>query len=279
MSWKISPLGLDRVITFIFFILIATPHFITVALPLKIHDETRIFNELIQSVPEGGSIFWASDLSFGIWAEVGSGEIAIYKTFFNMAKERDVKVVLLSFAVDSIAVVDKIMKEFIIPGGFLDDLTYGEDWVWLGYIAGEEAAYAAMTMDIHQSVRSDFYGTPVEEIPCLEGKTTIEDFDLIGWTGYNVEGIARQWGGRKVPFIVSLSGFSLAAAVPWFEGGMIKGYLGAQRGSAEFEKLTGFHGAATLAMDTQSLLHLYAIALLLMSNIYWYAKGGYKKER
>lgn len=62
----------------------------------------------------------------------------------------------------------------------------------------------------------------------------------------------------------------------FIESGQLTGMLGGMKGAAEYEKLVKKLGSATRGMDSQSLVHLLIIALVLIGNIGYFASR--KKE-
>jgi len=267
---NISMENQDRIIFLIYLVLIAVPFIAPVGLPLPISSESREFDNQFDQVPEGGSILWCSDIAFSLWTEIGSGEIAIYKRLFTLAQEKDIKLVFISTGAEAFTLSDRTIQNDIKPKGFADGLTYGEDFVQLGWIPGWESAMAATAVDIHNAFQNDWYGTPMDQLPIMDDLVALNDFDLVGWGGYYVDEYARQWTGYNVPLIVNLSATTVSMAKPWFEQGLVNAYLNGQRGCAEFEVLTGYKGFATSAIDAQSIVHLYGVVILIVANVYYW---------
>ena len=270
MAFKMSPINQDRAIFVIYLVLIAAPFISAVGLPLRVSSLTRSFRDTIESVPDGGVVLWVTDCGFSTWIEIGSGDVAVYKRLFQLAKERGIKIVFATtYGADGAVLSDRSIREDIIKGGLAEGLKYGENWVQLGWLPGWESSLAALVRDIHEVAPTDYQGTPIGQLPMMENIRSVEDLDLLGWSGYYVDEYARQWTGFGKPTIVNLSATTVAMAKPWFEKGLITAYLNGQRGCAEYETLTGFRGFATSAMDAQSLAHLLAIFLLIIPNLYY----------
>jgi hypothetical protein len=279
MMFKISPLNQDRIIFAFYIALIAIPFVVTLGLPLPVSSLSRTFYNTIEEIPEGGVVLWVTDISFPLWVEIGSGEIAIFKHLFKLAQERKIKLIFATtYSADGAVLSDMIIRDHIIPGGFAKGLKYGEDWVQLGWLPGWETSLAALVRDIHKVARADYFGTPIEQIPMMKNIKSVKDLSLLGWSGYYVDEYARQWTGFGKPIIVNLSATTVAMAKPWFEKGLLTTYLNGQRGCAEYEALTGFKGFATSAMDAQSMAHLFAIILLIVPNIF-YLSTRFRKRR
>lgn len=280
MSTKISAINQDRVILLIFLVLIAFPFLVDFEIPLEINSGTIAFYDTLLSIPEGGSVLWCGDVGFILSNEIGSGEIAIYKTLFTLVKEKNVKLVLMSTSNEGIAIQERYLETEIKPNGFTDGLTYGEDWVFLGFLPGGEAAMAAIATDIKGALYTDWYGNLISELPIMDDLHTLDDFDLVGWGGYYIDEYGRQWTGYNTTLITNISTWGVGAAMPWFAEGLIGGFLNGGRGCAEFETLSGYVGFASKSMNAQSLNHLYAILLLIIVNIYYLTKvGGFTRWR
>lgn len=282
MTIKISPLDQDRLLQVLFLVLIALPYITVVGIPVPISPETVSFRDSISSVPDNGVILWLTEQSFTLYeSELKGGEIAVMKEFFTLAKERNVKLVLTTTEATGTQIQRLILDTILEPQGYLDGLTYGEDYVLLGWLPGVEAAMRALVVDTHAAAPTDYLGTPIEDIPMMQDISSGEDFDLFGWSGYYVDAYMRQWSDYiekyDIPAISILTSVALGFAKPWFAEGFVTGYLCGPKQCAEFEQLTGLPGPAMAGMDAQYLATIAAIITLIIPNvIYWSrrASGG-----
>ena len=69
--------------------------------------------------------------------------------------------------------IDKVIRRHY------PDLVYGEDFVNLGFKAGNEQVIKVMGIDLTTEFRTDVEGTAISNIPMMKGITSLEDFDLI----------------------------------------------------------------------------------------------------
>lgn len=268
----------DRLIFLVYFGLIILPYFMPIALPLAISKETQAFYNTLEAVPEGGAVLWSTDGNFQMWPDFGGGEIAIYKELFRMARTKSVRLVFVHFQMDGAVLADRTISD-IVGRGMAEGLVYGVDYVNFGYLPGGEPSMRKVADDIWGICKTDWYGTPIEQIPMMKDFHSIRDFSLAGWGHAYVEEHGRQWAGYGVPLLVNMTAINISLTIPWFVQGLINGFLPGQRGGAEFEILTGFLGQSSAAMSGQVFAHTLAIILLILPNIYFLlrkAGGGTK---
>ena len=148
---------------------------------------------------------------------------------------------------------------------------YGEDYVFLGFIAGEETMFASLMDDIRSATPVDYYGTNLDAIPLMQNVNSNEDFALVAtYTGSseNVESWVRQAATRyNLPLICSVVGSMFPPAMPFYGSGQITGLQNDAVGSAEYEALSGHLGLATSLMDVLSLSETVVLFWMIVANI------------
>jgi len=270
---SISRLTQDRLIHVIYILLIAIPFLMPLGLPLKVTPLAQNFYKTIEAIPDGGAVLWVNDQGFATWVELGSGEIALYKHLFSLAQKRGLRLVFATTSsADGTVLTDRTIREEIIPGGFTKGLKYGENWVQLGWLPGWETSLRGLVTDVRAIARTDYFGTPIDQIPMMKNINSVKDLSLLGNSGYYVDEYGRQWTGLGKPWIDLLSATTVAMAKPWIEKGLLTAYLNGQRGCAEYEAITGYRGFATAAMDAQSLAHVLGILILLVPSTLYLVK-------
>jgi len=257
----------DRTIFIIYFILIAYPMLSPIGLPIPIGEPTIESYELLENVPEGGVIVIVSDEGFPSWAELGPGEIAIYRHAFKKVREDDCKIVLLTtYVVDG-----QILAERCLSNVDLTGLEYGKHWVQLGYIPGYEAVLSAMMDDLKGIAPVDQFGTPTKDIPMLKDINSIDDYDyLYACTFTAMDVYIRQWGekalARGVPIIINMLSGTVPLAMPYYRAGTMTSYLNSVTAGSGYEKLIGRPGMGAALMDAQSTAHLLGIAVIIVAQ-------------
>ena len=257
----------DRTIFILYLILIAYPMLNPMGLPIPIGEPTIESYEILENVPEGGVIVIVSDEGFPSWAELGPGEIAIYRHAFKKVREDECKIVLLTaYVVDG-----QILAERCLSNVDLTGLEYGEHWVQLGYIPGYEAVLSAMMDDLKGIAPVDQFGTPTKDIPMLKDINSIDDYDYLYACTYTAMDVyIRQWGekalARGVPIIINMLSGTVPLAMPYYRAGTMTSYLNSVTAGSGYEKLIGRPGMGAALMDAQSTAHLLGIAVIIVAQ-------------
>jgi hypothetical protein len=159
------------------------------------------------------------------------------------------------------------------------ELEYGVDYVNLGYIAGTESGTAAFLADIRKTTGgSDAYGTPISQLPIMEGVNTGSDFD------YGFVNVAcrcteplyvRQWQQPyKIPIATINCAMDLTAVQPYLATGQIAATANGLLGSAEMEYLTGNLGLAFGQTLSVSMVGVYFVILIILGNVFYFISRG-----
>jgi len=267
MSKKILNLSQDAQDSIVYLLVIllsGVPILHPLGLPLKINDSTTEFYNYLNDMPRGSVILWNE--GYMVSSYVSGSEIAIYKVFFDMMREKDVKVIFVSSCVDGPlggAMIEQMLKYGVDKTG----TTYGVNYINLGWLPGFEAVLAAIAQDIQSVTTADAYGTPITQLPLMQGLTT-DDIDLLGFScGVSVDPWMRQWGPLHKPILMFGSETMVAQAMNYIQSGTVTIYLNGGRGNAEFEKLTGYYTLQTSIMDATNLVSIYGIVLIVLSNV------------
>lgn len=162
----------------------------------------------------------------------------------------------------------------------LDDVwTYGEDYVFMPYSAGEEVAWAAFASDIHGFFASDAYGTPLSQIPMMDDLRSMADFDL-AIVRYGIftwgEMYFRQWSAKYDIDTLCMAAFSTLASFygTRAEGGLVQGNLDLRRGWAEYEFMRGYPGEHLIVLDVRNVTTTITIVMVVAGNLsYWMTRG------
>jgi len=269
---------LDRLIFLGLIVVLAIPFVHVLGIPIPISPETRKYHQAIIGLPKGCNVLWVTDIDFTLWVEIQGGEIATMKMLFKLMKERQIHLVWTTTGGDTglpdgRILIHRMIDEYLRPGGFLEGLKYGEDYVLLGWLPGWETSLRGLVTDIHKLAPTDDFGTPIDQIPLMKGIHSGKDFALLGYSSYYVDQYMRQWSDQKVPIIADLSASAVSFAKPWFAKGFVSAYLGGAAACAEIEQLSGYPGPAAAAMDAQILGHIAAVVVLVVPNLYWLTIG------
>jgi hypothetical protein len=257
----------------VFFVLTLILVFQPLFLPLRITYQTQDFYDRIEEVQPGDTIV--------ISAEVGPGTLKgmdrdWWITFTQHLFERGAVKLVFHPTSPSWPGALQPMRDILK----LDDWgTYGEDYVFLPYSAGEEVAWAAFAADVHGFFAADAYGTPLSQIPMMDDIRSMADFDL-AVVRYGIftwgEMFFRQWSAKYGVDTLAMAAFSTLASFYGSkeEGGLVQGNLDLSRGWAEYEYLRKYPGEHFIILDVRNVTTTLTIVLVLAGNVsYWVLRG------
>lgn len=152
----------------------------------------------------------------------------------------------------------------------------GRHYTYLGFKAEKFASIIGMGLSLQNTFQTDRYGNRTSELEVMQGLRKLSDFDymvdihddntLEDWVLY-----AHQPHGLRIG--------SMCTAVmapgyyPYLNAGQITGIVGGLKGASEYEKLLGVRAAASEGMDSQAIIHILVIAMMILGNIA-YLKAG-----
>jgi hypothetical protein len=264
-------LNLDqRIIYALMFIALAFPILNPVILPMEIQDYSKQAFEFSDSIPEGSIVIFEGGLGAATYPQGGPGMVV--QIYHMLVK--GVKIIFFSIGTEqnfwTVRAIETAIAK-LPPGTPAEN---GVDWVHLGYIAGGEAGVGALVNDIRSTVTSDYYGTPIDDIPLLEGVNDATSLAAVLWWGGS-EG-SMPYGIRQisVPFGIPITGMSTTNEVPNFSpyisAGQLQGIFGGVRGSAEYEFLMSLPGPAlgqAMATNFGGLLWMF---LVILGNVIYF---------
>lgn len=216
----------------------------------------------------------AHDYSAGNWGELAGGAVAVHNQLIQL-KDKHFKIILTPLeSVDGALLIQRVLGLQI---GGKDALgKYGVDWVFLGYVPGQETAYANMLAEpngMHTTFgNKDYSGTDMKNLPIMDKIMDHRDINLIIYmTAAGPAHVVRQFG---VPYkILCLSvdiGVDWPEAKMFYDNGSLKGALKSSVGAAEYEKLIGLPGLATTSVNGLSFNHLLIIGFIVLGNIQFF---------
>ena len=128
-----------------------------IGLPIEVSELTKEFTDYLDALPEESIILHSCNTYSGTIR----GTIVVIKYCIKN------NIMWVGWS-DSARSAAYTMDCLEIAGAFeATDWVYGEDWVWLGYIAGAEAAHSAIRDDFQSIAVSDYKGVPASELQLL----------------------------------------------------------------------------------------------------------------
>jgi len=276
MSFWVKLGQLDRrVLYWAMFLLLIVPYISPLGLPIPITEGTVALYEFIEkNISEEDVVVFNISAGVSAWPEVLPGMIAIMRHLV----QKGAKIVVWGVGHMDIPITwEKIKSE--TPG--LAKYKYGEDYVFIGFIAGTETAIAQLAVDVHAVVKADYYGTPIAQLPLMQRVKSAKDVSLVITTD---TGDAPLWYVRHwyMPYKVPIgeNGIAMMGSeyMPFYKAGQFVGILIGVRGGAEYERLLGYLGMGATACDALNVSHLLVIFAIILANIGMVAMKLTKQE-
>jgi hypothetical protein len=228
----------------------------------------------VLDLPEGAVVCFGFDCGVWHWVRTGSGAIAT----LNLLLTRPVKVIIWSTQAEATGLWPLLESKLIIPEG----VEYGVDWVYFGFVAGQESGLAQLAADL-SSPGSDYYGTPLDEMPIMEGVNDYSDVSLViqnGASGAWPKFYVRQWSVPfKTPLALIQTPVNTLMNLPFRAAGQINWVIWANVGGAELESILGYKGWGTANTDAQNLIHVYTMLLVVIGNIGFHMSRKNKERK
>ena len=266
MGWKLKPEYEDSIVMLLFIVVASVPMAIPLGIPVEINPMTMKLYDTIENLPDGGIILY--DLTILNWFTNFQSDITIMKQILRRVRANELYLVIMTEGTGPIMGIDKAWNTLK-----LGELEYGVQWVYLGLVPGAENAEAAVAADVWSAKETDHYGTPLGELPLMQRFHSINDLALVV-TGMNTspDPPCRQFGGKGVPLILQNGISTIPLMMPYVEAGIITAYMTPGLQTAGYEKILGELGLATSFADAQSVTVLYAILVMVASNVVYHMR-------
>lgn len=227
--------------------------------------ETRRMYEYIESIPEGSVLLISFDHEASSLPEIRPLALSLLRHAYS----RRLKLIGLALLPEGTGIGYGLMRSAAREY----DLTYGEDYVYLGFRPQYVAAILSMGESISETFPEDYLGQSYAELPMLAG---VEDFDdLAGVISVADGSLTTHWieyGHAR--YGVRVSAFVAAAMVttydPYMASGQLHAMVGGLRGAAEYETLIGIGGSGARGMLAQTGMHLYVILMIVIGNVVYF---------
>jgi len=252
-------------------------------LPVKPSPMVRNAFFAVEALKEGDVVFLSLDLDPASTPELEP----FFRAVVLHLKRKNVRLVIATTWYAAPPLVERWISEVIeqpIIGE--NDTEYkgapdraykkNDDYVWLGFREGREAVITS----IGKSIRKTFDGraqdgTPLSEIPILEGIDQLKDVDLTvlvsaGFPGIKeyVQYVQSRYGN---PMIGATTAVSTTDLTPYYNAGQLIGLIGGMAAAAEYEELVGRRGLGFRGTDVLNFGHLVVIAAILFGNFIYFA--------
>ena len=273
-------LNLDRRIIYsIVMLCVAIPLIKPLGLPFRITPEVRDGYELIESLDSGDVIVISCDYGPSAEAETHPMFIALLHQCF----QKGIRPVILTLIPDGPGLANRGLEDVLAYTDSsgnkpYENLTPGDDFVFLGFKAGGQAVMLGIGQGFVGTFPNDYNGTPTDNMQIFKDAPKLADtecvFDIAS-VGYPDFWIPYGTERAGIPFIVSCTAVSAPQYYPYYTAGQATGLIGGMKGAAEYEKLvdmeaiTGSDGPATKGLDAQSAVHVFIILAIIIANFFY----------
>ena len=153
-------------------------------------------------------------------------------------------------------------------------LKYGDDYVFLGYVPGTEAALASVVHGAKEFAARDAYGAPTADMPIFKVADMATDYNLavaVTTSTDPVEWYVRQiYTPFKTPLLFMVVAVIGPSVQPFIASKQAVGMISGQNQAAQYELLIHKPGSAVAALDAQSGAHVLIMVYIVLGNlVYW----------
>ncbi len=237
-------------------------------LPVPVGAPAADYIKAIKEIPPGSNVLFFQEMSGSGWDETKGSFTATLKYLWS----KKINVVIVAVYADA-APTSLWGIEYANPKRF--GVKYGENYVFLGYVPGEEVMVAGFRDSIRARVSTDYLGTPLDQIPLMQKVDSWKDFSAIFVnfsTGTAMDKYVRQWYAThpEIPQLWMTASGNEMSTVSYWVAGMTKGYLSGPTGGAAMESFIGEPALAAKITDMKNLASIPTLVLVLIGNIaYW----------
>lgn len=260
-----------RWIFLLIFVGVAIPLIFVIGFPIETTRNVRRVHEMVEKTPKDSNVIISFDYDPASMPELHPMALALV----NQCFDKDINVIFTALWPMGVLMATDIMNQLESK---YPDLTYGEDYVNLGFKAGGIVTIQSMGRNFRKIFPQDINGTDIDELPLMN---RIKNFDNIAFVfslSAGSPGI-KEWVQSAhdtygVRTSGGVTGVSAPAILPYVnDQEQLTGLLAGLKAAAEYEFLIDSPGTATSGMDAQSMAHLIIIIFILIANIsYWLSK-------
>lgn len=268
-----------RIIYLVLTILVILPFFLRFHIPQNIMPQTRKLYDFIDRLePETNqAVLISIDYTPQTMPECHPMAISILTHCFK----KRIPIIGISFdpqapglAIEAFnTVVSKLNSQ---ANSSKDSIIYGEDYVYLGWKSGRLAALMEMGEKISNVFPRDYYNNYTDSLPLMQNIKNYRDISIsivIAAADYPQEWLMYAQARYGLKIGAGLTAVMAPKYYPFLQTGQLSGMMSGMKGAAEYENLllksgyTNETGKAETGMNSQILIHLLIILLIIIGNI------------
>lgn len=256
-------------------IAILIPALNPLGLPLLTGDMSKAWYNTVDALPAGSIVLFDIGYGSGGYPSLGPGNIAAFHQMF----EKDLRIVIMATSLEG-GMMYPLIMDAVRPESTYGAV-YGEDYVFLGYIAGGQTAMAGVLGDLHALVSVDYQGTSLGGLSLMGEVSDSEDFDLVAYmttAGGTAEGwVYQAYSQYNRPVVGGMLSMMTTSMKPYYDSKQMLGLMDGIKGAADLEFLTGHPGDAIVSSDILSFTQTLVLIFIAIGNVaFWMQKqeGG-----
>jgi len=248
--------------------------------PVEVERVTQECFDYIEAIPEGQVLVY--DLSSSFLTKT------ILETYYLMLQKHlfarpGLKIIAVSFSAPGPINWEMMMR--MLPPNLLEKKTYGVDYVYLGYIPGDEIAISNFCSDIRSVCTTDFYGTNLDDLELMNSgnpntggpindATAFYATTFKHWNSPMLASYVRIFGDLwNVDIIAPNSEFQRwSSIIPYYPKYVKAIYI--QEKTEQYEYLLGVrYGITGINMVfhvTRNYVSAFLFSLTVVANVAWY---------
>ena len=255
------------------FLAILVPALNPLGLPLMTGKMSEDWYDTIGTLPAGSIVLFDIGYGSGGYPSLGPGNIAAFHQMF----EKDLRIVMMATALEGGMMYPLIMASVKPETNY--GAVYGEDYVFLGYIAGGQTAMAGVLGDLHALASNDYQGTSLSSLPLAAEVSSADDYDIVAYmttAGGTAEGwVYQAYSQYQRPVLGGCLSMMTTSIKPYYDSGQMLGLMDGIKGAADLEFLTGHPGDAIVSSDILSFTQTLVLIFIVIGNVaFWMQKGG-----
>jgi hypothetical protein len=212
----------------------------------------------------------------------------IARALIGHLMDQEANVVVVSLLPAGPATAESLLQELGADRPSYAD-GYGERYANLGYLPGQAAAVRLLGYSVPTSLPRDFYGTPLSDLPVMQGLDSTQDFALIIELAATQDTL-RWWIEQAgTPYSIPMGAGASAAVIPYArpyyetEARQLVGIVGGVPDAVTYEALTSDQSIPTNStaarLDSQLAGQLLFVLVLLAGNVVYLTRRGSRSER
>jgi hypothetical protein len=283
--WRVNVKFFDRLLAIdrrIIFLLVAIavtlPLFSKAILHIEVSPTVKAVYDAVESLPAGSKVLVSFDYDPASAPELQPMALSFFRHCFS----KDLKVIIIGLwpqgPVQANIALEDVFRD---PEIEAKNLEYGEDYVNLGYMAGNEVVIQGMGADIHTTFPADYSGNRTSELSLMKGVKNFDNIDFVYNLSAGYPG-TQEWVQFAVDrFHATLGAGNTAVQAPgmypYVQTGQLLGVLGGMKGGAEYEIIAKRPARAVSYMFSQSVSHAVVVFFIIVGNLAFFATRGKRK--